>query len=226
MGNGVNYIPQKDGNFDTWFQQFSVYLSANYAALGVDLPTANNIAANYATWTAAYSASIGGSTRGPATVSAKNAARAAATVNIRIVAQLVNNNPTVTDDQRVALGITVRKTTKTPVPAPTTSPLLTFIAATPLSHTLRFADQSTPASRALPFGAIALELHVYISATPPPPDAPATRVLTATKNPLGVTFLTANAGLNAYYKGYWRTRTGLLGPASNIINQLIIGAGS
>lgn len=223
-GNTVNYIPTRDGDFDTWLNQFATYLSANYGALGVDLATANNINAGYATWNAAYNAAIGGSTRGPATVATKNGARAAVTVNVRIVAQLVNNNPTVTDDQRVALGITVRKTTKTPIPTPTSSPLLTFVAATPFSHTIRFADQNTPSSRALPFGALAMELHVFVSDTPPPVGALATMVLTATKNPYGVTFTGAQVGMNAYYKGYWRTRTGDLGPPSTIISQGIIGS--
>jgi len=222
MSNTVNYIPQRDGDFDIWLQEFSAYLSANFGALGVDGSVATNIAAGQAAWADAYAAAIGGSTRGPATIATKNAARASVTVNVRLCAVTVNGNPAVTDEQRTALGITIRKTNKTPVPAPTTSPVLAFIAATPGQHTIRFADQLTPALRALPFGVIALELRVFVSITVPPPDAIATYVLTATKQPYAVDFANDEKLKTAYYKGFWRTRTGLLGPASTIISAAII----
>lgn len=222
MATGTNYIPARDADYNTWLNAYSTYLDANYAALGVTAPQAANMASLVTIWNAAYIAATAGSTRGPMSVQAKDTARANATLIARQIAVQVNQNPSVTEEQKVALGITVRKTTKTPVPQPTTSPILTFIAATPLQHTLRFADQLTPASRAQPFGAIALQLEVWISATPPVVGAPPNQTLTITKNPFAVDFPDGSQGKTAYYSGNWRTRRGDLGPDSSALSNVII----
>lgn len=222
MATGPTYIPPRDGDFNTWLENFSVYINVNYSALGVSPSDASTIAAMTAAWDTAYTAAIAGSTRGPMTVAAKDTARANAQYFARLLAININNNPSITNDQKVALGITVRKTTKTPVPTPTTSPILTFIAATPLQHTLRFADQLTPASRARPFGATALELRVFVGIVPPTPESLATYVLTGTKNPLPVNFDNGMQGKSAYYLGFWRTQTALYGPASTVLQSVIV----
>lgn len=218
----VNYVPARDGDYNIWVDQFALYLSTNYAALGVSSGDAANMTALATSWDTAYAAAIGGSTRGPMTVNIKDTARANATAFARALANTIQANAGVTEDQKVALGITVRKTTKTPVPAPTTSPILSFIAATPLQHTLRFADQLTPASRSLPFGAIALELRGYVGIAPPIDSTLSTFVQTCTKNPVAVDFTLGQVGKNCYYYGYWRTRTGLLGPISNLMSSAIV----
>lgn len=222
MATSVNYVPPRDGDFNTWLIAFSAYITANAVALGLTSGDATTLAGMTTTWTDAYNAAIAGTTRGPMAVSTKDTARANVQAFARQLAIQVQANPAVTNDQKVALGITVRKTTKTPVPAPTTSPILTFIAATPLQHTLRFADQLTPASRALPFGAIALELSVYISLTPPIDSSVPSQMLTLTRNPAPVNFQTADRGKTAYYTGNWRTRTGLLGPVSAQLSAVIV----
>lgn len=222
MASGTNYIPTRDADYNTWLNAFSSYLDGNYSALGITAPQAANMASLVTIWNAAFIAATAGSTRGPMTVQAKDTARANATLIARQIAVTVNQNPSVTEEQKVALGITVRKTTKTPIPPPTTSPILTFIAATPLQHTLRFADQLTPASRAMPFGSIALQLSVWISATPPVVGTPPTQSLTITKNPCAVDFPDGAQGKTAYYTGNWRTRKGDLGPDSSELSNVII----
>jgi hypothetical protein len=227
MGNGVNYIPTQEAAFATWVDNFSAYVTANYTALGLALSDATALASMTSTYDTAYSAAIAGSTRGPMSVNVKDVARANVTQRARQLATIMQANPSVTDAQKTALGITLRKGSLTPVPAPTSSPLLTFIAATPLQHTLRWADQTTPALRAMPFGVIALELDVwvYTPVVPPPPPGPPsapTMVLTLTKQPGAINFTSAQKGMTAYYLGNWRTRTGLQGPVSNSISQIII----
>lgn len=222
MATSTNYIPARDGDFATWVDNFSAYITPNFAALGVSSGDAATLATMTSTFDDAYSAAIAGSTRGPMTVSSKDTARANVQNFARQLAININNNPSITNDQKTALGITVRKTTKTPVPTPTTSPILTFIAATPLQHTLRYADQLTPASRALPFGAICCEINVFVSLTPPTPDSLATFVLSMTKNPVPIDFTNGMQGKTAYYIAYWRTRTGLYGPVSAQLSAVVI----
>lgn len=222
MATSTNYVPARDGDFNTWIDNFSDYITANFGALGVSSSDASTLAAMATTWDDAYTAAIAGSTRGPMTVSAKDAARANVQAFARQLAININNNPSITNDQKVALQITVRKTTKTPVPAPTTSPILTFIAATPLQHTLRFADQLTPASRAIPFGAVAVEIRVVVSATPPTPETPVTYVLQQSRNPVPINFAAGDRGKTAYYIGLWRTATNLYGPISAELSAVVV----
>ena len=155
---GINYIPTRDADFQLWLDNFSALISADPASYGLSSADAGPLAALTATFDAALAAATNGSTRGPSTIAAKDTARANAESRARQLATLIQANPSVTDEQKTDLQITVRKTNKTPIPAPSTSPLLSFIAATPLQHTLRYADQDTPDSRARPFGAAALIL--------------------------------------------------------------------
>lgn len=220
--NGTTYIPAREADFATWVDNFTDLINTNYVAYGLTASDATALNTMNTQYQTAYSAAIAGTTRGPASVNAKDVARANVTGRARQLAIILQANPGITDLQKTQLGITVRKTNKTPVPPPTSSPLLGFVAATPLQHTIRYADQNTPASRALPFGAVALQLRVFVGATPPTPTTPATYVLTQTKNPVPVNFDVTDVGKTAYYLGLWINRKGDLGPASTQISQIII----
>lgn len=223
----ASYIPTTDALLVPWLDNFSALITADPTAYGFTSGDASSLDGLVSTYETAYSAAIAGATRGPTTVAIKDAARANVVGRSRQLAILIQANPSITEAQKTALGVTVRKTTRTPVVAPTTSPLLSFVAATPGQHTLRMADQMTPAARTKPFGVIALQLNVWIYTpiTPPPPPgppSPPSMTLIVTKNPFAVNFDSTQARMVAYYLGYWQTRTGLLGPVSNAITQIII----
>lgn len=214
----ATYIPPREADFVTWLTNFNALILATPSAYG--LSSADAVALNTMTtsYIAAYNLAIAGGTRGPANIAAKDAARANVTTRARQLATLIQANPAISDEQKTALGLTVRKTNKTPIPAPTSSPLLTFIAATPFQATLRFADQSTPSARLKPFGALQLSLTAAVAAG-------STQTLIVTKNPVAVNFLTGDVGKVVTFTGKWATRTGLLGPSSNTLTQLVIGNG-
>jgi hypothetical protein len=136
---------------------------------------------------------------------------------VRDYAQQVRRNQGVSNANKAALGLTIVDTTKTPVPAPVTAPILSIVAATPGVQTLRFADANTPDRRAKPAGTIGLQLFVIIAATAPAggPDAARFKAF-VTRQPFGVPFDNADKGLTAYYYARWQTRTGLVGPWSAV----------
>jgi hypothetical protein len=218
---GVQYIPARDGDFGAWLDNFSALISASPTTYGLTSADATNLASVTAAWDSAYAAAISGATRGPMTVNLKDVARVNATAVARTLATIIQANPGITDAQKTALGLTVRKTLPTPIPAPTSSPLLTFIAATPLQHTLRFADQSTPAARAKPFGVQSLQLYVSVLGGPPP-TGPGPSNLVFTKNPIAVNFSTDNIGKIATYQAAWITQRGLLGPISAPLTATVV----
>lgn len=223
----ATYIPTKDALLVPWATNFSALITLDPTAYGLSAGDASALAALNTAYDNAYNAAIAGGSRGPASVNAKDAAKANLVARCRQLATIIQANPSITEEQKTALGITVRKTTRSPVPTPTTSPLLTFVAATPGQATLRMADQLTPALKAKPFGAIQLQLSVWITTTPPPtpepgPASPPTFVLQYTKNPFAVNFEPGQVGKTAIYYGQWITRTGKLGPFSNMLQQVII----
>lgn len=219
---GPNYIPTRDADFMVWLDNFSTLLTAAPLTYGLTAADASALAALTATFDTALAAATNGSTRGPSTIAAKDAARAGAEARARQLATLIQANPVITEAQKTDLGLTVRKTNKTPVPPPTTSPLLVFTAATPLQHTLRYSDQLTPDSRARPFGASALLLSVWIRPSGTPASGPPDQVLTITRNPVGVTFTGPDVTKMATYLARWVTLTGKEGPVSTPVAAAIV----
>ena len=99
-------------------------------------------------------------------------------------AAIIQNNTAVTQEQKIDLGYTVRKTTKSPIPPPATVPILAYVGSTYLEHTLRFADQNTPASKAKPFGyAPPCWSAFWLTAVGTAPSGAPTRTLPVTRNP-------------------------------------------
>jgi hypothetical protein len=112
-------------------------------------------------------------------------------------------------------------TTRTPIPAPATSPLLNIVANTPGVQTLRYADSATPDSGKKPFGAIQLQLFV-VTGTAAVTDPDSAAFLAAhTRNPVEVPFTSADDGKVATYFARWATRTGEVGPWSLPVSMRI-----
>ena len=216
-------IPSSDSLFLGWLTNYSGLLSASPTSFGITGADASAMASITSQYITSYNLAVNPSTRNAGAVAAKDNYRANAEGRARQLANIIQSNPAITDQQKTDLGLLVRKTTKTPIAPPASSPLLAFIAATPGQHTLRFADQNTPAKRAKPLNVNALSLWYQIGGTTPPVD---TSTMTfaglQTKNPIGMDLPTAASGQTIYYIGKWITRTGLYGPASTVLSAKAI----
>lgn len=217
-----SYIPAKEAAFFTWSANFSTLLSAAPTTYGLVAADAAALATLQAAYVLAYNAAKSGATRGPATIASKDAARANLTARDRLLAGNIQRNVNVTNTQKTSLGITVRKTSKTPSIIPTTSPILSFIGATPGQHTLRWADQNTPALRAKPFGVYALALWAQSGGVTPTDVPTMTFVGMITKQPTPVNLQPTSKGLVVSYLAKWVTRSGQYGPLSNVLQATAI----
>ena len=83
------------------------------------------------------------------------------------------------------MGITVRDTSSTPAPAPTSRPLALVDGGARLTHQLRLVDESTPTRRARPAGVLGAEVWVKLvdADQPAPTDPAALTFLTMTTRP-------------------------------------------
>lgn len=221
------YIPPRDAQLDQWGANFSSLITAAPATYGLLTSDATAIQTAFNNWHAAYLLTATPATRTQANVAAKNSEKAAATSLWRTYAQIIRNNPGVADADKLALGLNLPNNTPSPIPGPTSQPLIAFKAATPLQHELRYTDFNSPGSRKKAPGTIALQLvgQVYAATDPTPTDPTAAPLLgNFTKNPAVINFTSGQAGKTIRYWARWVNRNGLAGPWSDAVQQMILPA--
>lgn len=222
----ADYIPTTDADFQVWLDNFSALITAAPTDYGLTTGDATALATLTTTYDDALLAANNGSTRGPATVIAKDTARVNAEGRSRQLATQIQANPSISNELKTNLRLTIRKTTKTPVPAPVTAPLINFISASALRHTLRYSDETTPDSRKRPFGSSSLVLSWWITPIGTTPSGPPNFTQPFSRIPILIDFSSADVNKTVTYSGKWVTATGLMGPISNSVNATVIGAAS
>jgi len=221
------YIPPKDAILVTWALNFAALITATPATYGLVAGDATTINGVVNAFSAAYTIAIDPPTRTKPTVAAKDAAKADMLAVVRPYAIQVRNNAGVSNMDKEDLGLNVPDLTPTPVPAPSTFPLLSFIGATPQSQTYRYADSNSPDLRAKPFGALACQMYVSVGVTAAVDPAQMDFKGNFTKNPTGLVFLAGDVGKIASVAARWVTRSGPLGvaqvgPWSSISSHFIV----
>lgn len=205
------YIPNPDSQFDSWLANFASVLAGSPGTYFLTAGDAAAVTAAQASWATAYAASQG-ATRGPATISAKDTARVTATQIVRPYAVGISLNPGIANSDKVAIGVTVRSTVPTPVPAPTTQPDVLLESAAPGVANLRFRDHSTPSQKSKPFGVLAMQVWVNFGTVPATDPSQCKFVQNVTKTPFQLD-TTGNAGKVCTVFGRWATRSGPAGVA-------------
>jgi len=216
-----DYIPASDAEALAWMETFSSGITASPATYNLVAADATAIAAAVASFSSAQSVAVNPATRTKVTVNERDVARASAEELCRQYAMLIKENAGISDANKIAIGVRPVNTTRTPIPAPATSPLLNIVANTPGVQTLRYADSATPDSGKKPFGAIQLQLFV-VTGTAAVTDPDSAAFLAAhTRNPVEVPFTSADDGKVATYFARWATRTGEVGPWSLPVSMRI-----
>ncbi len=210
----TSYIPSTDAAFRDWLNNFSTLISADPGKYGLDASDAAVIADHYANYNAAYQVVQTPSTRNSGTIAQKDALKASAVGSVRVYAQMIKTNAGVDNQDKIDLGLHVNDPTPTPIPQPSTAPLLTIQAAFSGEHLIRYADENTPASRRKPHGAIQIQINRTIAVGVDPDPANSTMMGLYTKQPVLAMADPVDVGKTATYFGRWVTRTGLFGPWS------------
>jgi hypothetical protein len=211
-----DWIPGTDADLDTFALNFSAILTANPTAYGLTAGDATALATLVNAYDAALGLATDPSTRTPATIAAKDAAKNAMKPQLRADGVLIRANPAVSDDAKIAIGVTVPDVKPTPIIAPTSFPLLSVLSATPFNHNLKVTDSDTPTTNAKPAGAIALEFRAQVSATAIADPGDIAYAGLETGHLVNKQFESGDVGKKCYYAGRWITRTGLVGPWSDI----------
>ena len=218
---GIDYIPASDADFDVWSKNFVDYVVANAATMGITPAQVTSLQGGQTDWGAKYPASITKQAEAFSATQAKNDARGEYEDLVRSLVGMVQANPSVTDPQRQALGITVRSTTRTANSAPASRPVATIDISQRLQHTINFSDESTPTSRAKPDGVQGCEIWMKVGEPAPAGPSDVHYLALDTRTPYVVRFDAADAGKTAYYMLRWMSTRGETGPWSTTVSGTI-----
>lgn len=216
-----SYIPLRDSDLGQWAANFSTLISSSPASYGLTAGDASAIATYVNAFNAALTVVNNPGTKTAASVATKDGCKAAMLDIIRPYAMQVRNNRGVSNAEKTALGLRVVDQTKSPVPAPSSSPSVDVAAATRGEHLLRIRDAASPAGRGKPAGVTGLQLYIAIAAMAVDDPGAATFKAFVTKQPYVVQFDHADSGKIATYHARWQNGKGETGPWSNPVSFIV-----
>lgn len=215
-----DFIPTGDIALRNWSLNFSTLITATPTAYGLVAGDATAYAALHSTYSTALTAATDPITRTPVTVAAKDAARAALVSKARELAAKIQATPTVTPAQKTSLGITPRDTGRTPIPVPSTRPVVTIVSTAGGAFVLRVIDETVVVGRKRPYGYRGAILGFSTGTTAPTSMADCTLLGVATRVPQTFNLSAVAAGTRVWLLGQWFNTRGELGPLSAAVSQI------
>lgn len=209
-----DYIPNSDDGFRNWLQNFSNLIQQDAARYGLQPPDAAVISGMYTDFDTVFALVQSPATRTPGLVLQKDAIKASSKASCRVYAQQIKANAGVSDQDKLQLGLHINDTTKTPVPVPSSAPIMMITGSFSGEHILRYADETTPASRRKPAGVQFIEVYMTIATGADPVQSHSTSIGLYGRQPITVSQDQADAGKTATYFGRWVNTRGEKGPWS------------
>jgi hypothetical protein len=160
--------------------------------------------------------------RGRVDVLAKNQARRALEKAVRIyVKAYLANNPLVTDEDKIAMGLPVYTGVRSPIKPPKTAPVLEIDTRTRRRLSIGYKDEASP-KRAKPKGVHGIEIRWAILDHPPASVKELINSSFDTDPPLVLDFDETERGKHVYLCGRWEIRReGEKGPDGAIVEVVI-----
>lgn len=219
----ADYIPSGDAEFDAFATNLKTYVNANLAEFGLVAADVEPVNAAQVAWDAAFPAVAPAEAAARAAVQAKNTARESFTAAIRALVKVIQAKPSVSDESRQAIGITVPDDIKTPVGVPTTAPVGRIEQLNRLQHTIHFADSDSPTSKAKPAGVRGCQIWVKVGSPAPTSASEMQYLATDTRTPYVAQFEGIDIGKTACYWLRWENTKGQTGPWSAPVSATITG---
>lgn len=216
-----DFIPSRDAELQAWLLNFKTLIAANPTNYGLVAGDATVITNSYVAWNAAYVAATNPATRTHVTIAAKDAQKILTVDVVRTYSTTIRANGAVSDSFKLGLGLHIHDTIPTPIPPPSTYPILAINGAGPAQQDLRAADQLTPTRRAKPHGTAGLLVFRAIgTAIATDPDS-APFLGFVTKAEFHSSFSSADDGKIATYFARWTNAKGEVGPWSSPVSMRI-----
>ncbi len=160
-------LPNKDPEFNDWFENFFGYATGNAADLGLTPDQVKGLTDAHDQWSASYPALNTAEAAYHAATVVKDQTRATVESVVRPLIQQLQATSSVTDEHRKKLKITVRATTRTRSSAPTSAPVANVDTSQRLRHIISYKD--AVGNRAKPPGVAYCEIWSKVG-SPAPTD--------------------------------------------------------
>jgi hypothetical protein len=215
-------IPQRDAEFNTYLFNWKTLLTATPAVFGMTATDATAISAQYTAWNTAYTAATNLLTRTRATVAAKDAAKVFALSLLREQYGIIKANPSVSNEDKISLGIRVSDPVPTPIPPPSTYPVVSVRMAASRTTELMAVDNTTPTKRARPAGTIGmLVVRAIGNVAAISPDQCQLWGISTRVPFLDEDFTSENIGKTVTYFARWTNGKGQEGPWSAPVSLIL-----
>ncbi|MCC6422985.1 MAG: hypothetical protein IT447_05855 [Phycisphaerales bacterium] len=160
----IQYLPESDSGLRDWAANFDTLINAAPVTYGLSISQATSYGEKRSAYATALTAATDPSTRGDATILAKNIAKLSLIAISRELGQFVRSNPIVTDAQRQALGLNIRAQ-RAPIPAPTEAPQMDILSISGRTVSIRLHKQGS--GRGKPTGVAGARLFSFVGETAP-----------------------------------------------------------
>ena len=218
----LTFFPSTDSALLAWSLNFSTLISATPTAYGLTAAQATA----YATLHTAYGTALAAcdpSTRTKAAVSNKNVARTNLKNSARLLANLINGTASVTNAQKITLGLNVRAT-PSPIPQPSTAPGLSVRSVSGWTVKIKLSDTGSSAKRGKPPGVSAGSVFSYVGATAPSDISSWKFEGNTGKTLVDVAFASTLApGTQVWLTAYWFNGRKQSGPATSPVSTNLQG---
>ncbi|MDR0561078.1 MAG: hypothetical protein LBG73_00115 [Spirochaetaceae bacterium] len=223
MAHNKDFIPGPDADFDGWLNNLTVYVGSKTAGGGWAHIPADKVAAlqSYnAQWRDARSKTVGPHTSVDTEV--KNEARKAAVGFVRpFIQQYLKFDP-VTDEDRTAMNLHNRGKTHSVIGKPADRALITNLKALGgFRVEIRFQDEATPDSRAIPYGCNGALMNYTWGAEKITDYARLSQTCLMTVSPFVITLPPEGEGAFFSAAARWQNNRGELGPWSEIMHVAV-----
>ena len=220
----ADYVPAPDADFDGWQANWVTFAVANAAALGIDpLVDISAIQAAQTAWDTDYDEHLTAQASAQAARAAKDAERATYVALLRSFSQQIQKRTGTTDAQRGGLGITIPDTEPTPVPAPTTAPVLNIVTSERLRHIVEASKTALEGGGlGKPTGVRGVQLWRKIGDPTPTAESDFEFVSEFTRTRMTLKYQMTQGGQTVYYQARWVSTRGQTGPWGELVSATVV----
>ena len=219
-----DFIPSTDAGKLAWTSNYATLVSAGPIPLGLTAGIATLLATKQALFASTMAAAIDPSTRGKATVFAKNAARKDLIAYCRLTARTISGNMSVTNATRLALGLTVPQAVIGPIPVPATAPDIDVVSVIGRTVKLRLHDSTSGTKRGKPAGVAGASVFSFVGAAAPSDSTLWEFEGNVTRTTFDVVFADSVAsGAQVWFTAFWYNPRANKGPGSPAVGTNIQG---
>jgi hypothetical protein len=220
---GRNFFNGTDAELFNGSNSFSTKITATPTAFGLVAAQATAYAALNTAYSTAYLAAIDPATRTKAKVSAKNQAKANLKASASNLAKIIDGTPTVTNEQKLDLGLNVRAMPQ-PIPPPSVSPGVDIVSVVGRTVKVHIHDSASSTKRGKPPGVLGANVYSFVGATYPTAPTEWKFEGSTTKNTFDILFPSTVAnGAQVWICAMWFNKTTQPGPVSAPITTNVQG---